>query len=112
MSGEKLTLEFDQLVVTSSALEVCPYIIVNYGEKSFTTSIQEGHKCSFGEVFDLGTLDNIFVEIQIWDYKAEQMLGERSICIDQLKIGNGVDDKYQVLFGCIEVAEVRIISKY
>ena len=112
MSGEKLTLEFDELVVTSQEEEVCPYIVVKYGEKTFTTAIQDGKRCSFGETFDLGSTENKFVDVQIWDYKSEAMLGERCICTDQLKVGTGIDDKYKVLIGCVEVAEIRIISKF
>ena len=39
-------------------------------------------------------------------------MGERSICTDQLRIGTGTDDKYQLLNDCTEVANLRIISKF
>ena len=40
------------------------------------------------------------------------MLGERHISTDQLKVGTGTDEKYEILNECNVVAELRRISKF
>ena len=115
MSKEKLTLDIDELLLENvkASDNWCPYVIVKFGTLEFKTSIQEGTKVIFGDSFDLADANsNDVVVFQVWDSTSNALIGERTLCIDQLKIGMGVDEKYKVLKGCYTMGEIRIVSKY
>jgi hypothetical protein len=114
MSGEKLTLEIDDLIIISEEEDECEhYIKIEYGAKEFKTNSLSGNKGNIGETFNLGEEDHSAVKISLWKSSDEDVLmGERIICTDQLRIGTGTDEKYLLLNDCEEVANLRIISKF
>ena len=64
MSGEKLTLEIDDLIIISEEEDECEhYIKVKYGANEFKTNCLSGNKGNIGETFDLGEEDHPVVKI-------------------------------------------------
>lgn len=64
MSGEKLTLEIDRLVVTVGEPDECEhYIKIEYGAKEFKTKSIYGLRGDIGETFNLGEEDHSEVKV-------------------------------------------------
>ena len=67
MSGEKLTLEIDDLIIISEEEDECEhYIKIEYGAKEFKTNSLSGNKGNIGETFNLGEEDHSAVKISLW----------------------------------------------